>query len=282
VLHLAHPLVRAAVEHARRGADAQLRVRFRLEPAAASIAPPAPAAPTGSTAASGPAGPTAGGAPVAPAGSESVTAAAAADGMPAALREARGRRGRLAITRLRFEGVEPVERLVVTALIEGRETPLTAAEAAALLELPASDIGPFATPVAVDDAALEDAVEESLFVERVQLAREERERFARKLHQLGRSLEDQVLVLRQRRRAAAQRLERAREERDAASGMSQRRRAEQEMAAAQERIEEIDAELVRLAERRDDRYSSTRDRTLARRYAPLAVERLLAAEFVLE
>ncbi|MCP4660370.1 MAG: hypothetical protein GY856_33635, partial [bacterium] len=205
----------------------------------------------------------------------------AADGVPETLVARRGRRGRLVVTKITYRGFEPVERLRITALLEGTDAPLPEEEARALLELAPDDVPGFDPPLDVDVDDVDDAVEEELFVDQAEVSEGEQARFERMIEQIERFVDDQMLVLRHRRQEVEERVEKARRRRDAALGGEARTQAEEELAKLQSELDEIDREIARLAARQDPDYEKCRDHAHQRRNVKPAAERLLDVEFVL-
>jgi superfamily II DNA or RNA helicase len=207
-----------------------------------------------------------------------VLASSAAD----ALRRYQGRRGRLVVTKITYQGYEPEQRLVVTALLEGDDDPLPEAEARLIMSLPATTHPVFEPAIEIDPEDLEDAVEEGLFLDQSEVADAEQARFERMIEQIECYLEDQAIVLRSRRTEHEQKLVRARTQRDAALGAEDRARAERQLDQLQSELDEIESDLERLEARQDDEYERWRQQALQRRYSKPECERVLDIELVLK
>ncbi|MBL8112019.1 MAG: hypothetical protein JNK60_03980, partial [Acidobacteria bacterium] len=215
----------------------------------------------------------------APAGSVAV-AIALPDDAPAELSERRGRRGRLALLRVRYDGLEPVERLLPLALFAGDESPISAEASEALLACDLRDVPGAGT--AVPNDLFEDVIEEALFTERARVTASEAARFDRGLEQVERYLDDRLHLARGERAALERRADEARARRDGALALSARAEADAALVAASEEIETLEVEIDRLERRDDDTYRRCRDRLLERRYAPATVTRIFDTELVLE
>jgi ERCC4-related helicase len=198
-----------------------------------------------------------------------------AEGAPAGL--GKGHRGRLVLTRVRYNGFERVDRLIPTVLLEGEISPLDAGCGRWLLDQPPRDCA-FEMP----QIEIEDAIEEMIFLDQGEVSKDEQQRFDHSLEQIERSVEDQLLVLRRRLASETKSLGSAEERRDAALGSDARDEAEKRMRAIQKRIDAIEAEIERLEKRDDKDYGQWRDRAHERRYRPPEVMRILDVEFVLE
>ena len=200
---------------------------------------------------------------------------------PPQLHAARGKRGRLILTLVRYQGFERVDRLLPIAVLEDDPDPLDAACAEWLLDHAPEDCRPFQPPVALDQA-LDDAVEELLFADQNDVAAHEQQHFERSLEQIERFVEDQVLVLRRRLSAATESLRAAEDKRDAALGSDARSQAEERMRRIQSEIDEMETQIERLQRRDDPDYEKWREHAHQRRYRPPAVTRILDVEFALK
>jgi len=202
-------------------------------------------------------------------------------GASGALHARRGRRGRLAVAKVAYDGLEPVERLLVVALLEGEGAPLPPEQARALLDLVATDAPAFSPPVGVDAAALDEAISEAVFLDQAEVEPVEHERFEQALAQVERSIDDRARVLERRRDALDRRLDAARERRDAALGADARDAGTREVARIEQDLDELEAQIDRLQARDDEKYRALRDDLHRRRYAPPRVARIVEAEFEL-
>ena len=199
---------------------------------------------------------------------------------PGSLGEHRGRRGRLVVHKVLYQGFEPVEHLIPAAAFETSGEVLPPEDAAELLALDPVDSDD-ATPLDLDDEEMDDVVEEALFVHQVRISTEEQQRFDRAIAQIERFVDDKVRVHERQRRSLARRLEAALRQRDAAMGAEARSRTERQARVLQRELDELDAEIHRLQARDDDDYETWRRRAHARRYAKPRHERILDVDFTL-
>ena len=197
------------------------------------------------------------------------------DGAPAGL--VKGRRGRLVLTKVRYNGFERVDRLIPAVLLEGEASPLGGECGYWLL-----DQTPRECAIEMPEIEMEEAIEEMIFLDQAEVSEDEQQRFDRSLEQIERYVEDQLLVLRRRRAVELKSLGSAEEKRDAALGSVARDEAETRMRAIQKRIDGIEAEIQRLEKRDDKDYGQWRDRAHERRYRTPEVTTILDVEFVLE
>jgi hypothetical protein len=190
-----------------------------------------------------------------------------------------GSRGRLAVDRVRYDGFECVDRLVVAAVFEGVEDPVDTDFAKLLLTLTPRDLP--SIDLDLDDA-LADAMEQAIFIDQAEVAGEEQQSFNQHMEQIERYVEDKILVLRRRLGVAAAELQSAQEKRDAALGSDAREHAEQRIRRVQLQIEAMEAEVARLDNREDPAFEKWRDRAYQRRFRPPEIVRILDVEFILE
>lgn len=203
------------------------------------------------------------------------------DSAPLRLRLAKGKRGRLVLSLVRYEGVERVDRLLPIAVLEGDPAPLDADCAGWLLDRPPADRRAFQPPLNLEDT-LDDALEELLFADQADVAGHEQPHFERSIEQIERYVDDQVLVLRRSLAAAAETLRAAEDKRDAALGSEARGQAEERIRKVQADIDEVESEIERLQNRDDSEYEKWREHAHQRRYRPPQAARILDVEFILK
>jgi superfamily II DNA or RNA helicase len=200
---------------------------------------------------------------------------------PERLRLARKKRGRLALTLVRYAGVERVDRLLPIVVMEDESDPLDAECAGWLLEHPPADRRAFKLPLDLD-SAVDDAIDELLFADQADVGRHEQQHFERSLEQIDRYVEDQVLVLRRRLAAATEILRAAEDKRDSALGSDARDQAEERIRKAQAEIDGYEGHIERLQNRDDPEYEKWRELAHQRRYRPPETSRILDVEFDLK
>ena len=201
---------------------------------------------------------------------------------PAALRRHRGSRGRLALTRIRYDGFEPEERLRATAVFEDAKVLRPAAAALALLRQPCEDAAAFATPLKVSAAHLDEVVSEELFEEQGRVAAINQQGFEQAMAQLDQYLADRTLVLQRARRQQSRRLAAAQRRREQSVGADARTKAETHVQQLEGEIEKAERQLAALASHEDDTYQKWKRHAHQRRYAVPTGERVLSAQFVIE
>ena len=191
----------------------------------------------------------------------------------------RGRRGRLRMLKLRYPGFEPVDRLLPVVVLEDGPGGIPPQTTLRLLEGPLEAVPELES--GVSDAAIEEAVEEALFLDEREVSTLEHRLFERAISQLERFIEDRVLILKRSREQVIQRILGERRERAAATGSDARTRVEALLERSERELEALDAELRRLQSRDDDGYQRWRQHAHERRYAPPEREPILDAEFVI-
>ena len=201
---------------------------------------------------------------------------------PASLRDRRGSRGRLALTRVRYAGFEDEERLRATVVFDDAEVLRPGEAAMALLRQPCVDTEELSPPLAVSEADLDEVVEEELFEEHGRVAAVNQQSFEQSIGQLDQYLEDRMLVLRRDRQRAGDGLAAAERERDGSMGADPRAGAEARVRRLEQEVEGLDSRIAELAAREDATYRLWKTHATERRYAPPSGTRLLSAEFVIE
>lgn len=202
------------------------------------------------------------------------------DDAPNKLRDLTGRRGRLRVMKAAFEGFERVEQLVAVCVLDNGEV-LEPALGAVLLrgELRAS---PQLPASAIDDDALHDAAEETLFAIQANVDDLEQKRFERAQQQADSYVEDRVLVLQKRRLTLTTRLEYAKQRQQGATGSVARTEADAAIVSLQTSLDEVEGALTRLERRDDELFQRYQEHIQRRRYTPPKVERVFDLELVIE
>lgn len=197
---------------------------------------------------------------------------------PDVLRAHAGKRARLRLVKLSFDGFEQEELLVPVVVLADGEV-LETKIGAALLD------GTFLeteTASSVSDEVLDDATEEILFNVQSTVDEAEQIRFERASLQAENYVEDRLLVLKKRQGSLQGRLELAQQRRDGATGSEARTEAERAVLSAQTALEEVDGAIQRLEQRDDATFRRYREHIQLRRYAPPRVERLFDVDLVIE
>lgn len=202
------------------------------------------------------------------------------DDAPAKLRALVGRRGRLRVMKAAFEGFEKVEQLVPVFVLDDGEV-LEPALSAVLLRGAFRDSPPLPAS-SIDDAALQDAAEETLFSIQSKVDELEQKRFERAEQQADSYVEDRVLVLRKRRLTLTARLEYAQQRQQGATGSVARTEADAAVATLQTSLGEVEGALGRLERRDDELFRKYREHIQQRRYTPPKVERVFDLMLVIE
>jgi hypothetical protein len=200
---------------------------------------------------------------------------------PEELKCQKGSRGRMVVTRVRYEGFERTDRLVPTVMVKGQPTSLTLESVYWLFDHPLTDRAGLNPPLDIENE-LNDLIEERLFVEQADAASHEQQRFEQGVEQIERYMEDQLLVLRRRFHTAMVALRVAEDKRDTVLGSEARNQAEDRVRKIQEEIDELQVEIERIQNRNDPEYEKWRGRMHSRRYREPEITRILDVEFVLE
>ena len=127
--------------------------------------------------------------------SSAIRALVTTDPLPGMLQATAGRRAKLVVSKLRYRGLVPVDRLVVTLLPEGELDPIEDVSVGDLLDL-ALEAAPDIAPALTWDAeVLDESIEECVLNDQAEVRDAEDRVLERKLDQLDRYIEDQIVVL---------------------------------------------------------------------------------------
>ena len=201
------------------------------------------------------------------------------DGSPLASR--RGARGRYVVTKIRCEGFEPQEHLLVAALLEGENNPLPAELARACLDLQPEDHPDFEPPLSISNEDVEATVSEAVFEVQAVITQGNQDRFEQVMDQLERYVEDQLFVLRNDLEAAEMRLGECQIRRSSALASTRRDRAGREAGRIHARVEKLLAQIDQLERREDGVYQQGRASAHQKRYAQPETTIVLDVEFEL-
>lgn len=201
---------------------------------------------------------------------------------PRALLETRGRRGRMRLLKLAFDGFERTERLLPVVLLDGVAEPLPCASAEALLRAELHAVMQGEARANVSDEDIEDASEELIRRVQQEVDAAEQQRFERATFQAQRFIEDRLLVQKRRRADLVRQIEGAQARRDASVGSDARTAAETRVMQIDVQIGEVDAAIEKLERRENETFQRFHDHIHERRYRPPSVERVFEMEVSIE
>jgi adenine-specific DNA-methyltransferase len=200
-------------------------------------------------------------------------------GLPDSLAPHVGRRGRLVVTKVAYRGLEFVDHLLVTALLEGEHTPLGGLTVESLLALSMRDPDNRDVRPAIDSEILEDAVEEAVLEDQAATTSKDEDRFIRKLEQLDRYLNDQVLVLKRKQGVLERKLAEYQTRRSKAAAPSFLSKIDAEIRTMENEISRLQGKIERLQQGDDPDYQEWRSRLYERRFQKSALERIIELDF---
>lgn len=199
---------------------------------------------------------------------------------PDQLLQLAGKRGRLRVIKVSFDGFERIELLVPIFMLESGEIiPQPLAEM--LLHGTMRDSAAPLIP-AISDDALQDAADEALFSIQASVDLDEQKRFQRATQQADRFIEDRLLVLRRRRETLENKIDEARARRDGATGSAARSEAEHALVNVETALVEVDGAIERLENRDDETFQRYQEHIHQRRYTPPRVDRLFDLDLEVE
>src|SRR5262249_18977794 len=132
------------------------------------------------------------------------------------LRGHHGRRGQLVATLLSYRGIERVDHLLVTAVLDADDEPLPRGMVERLLALPTRYAG---TEVADAPQPLDDAIDVAIFADQAAMSAQEEARFEQMLRQLDHYLADQILIIRRKEARLITQIEELQQRRDRTVGV---------------------------------------------------------------
>ena len=200
----------------------------------------------------------------------------AATNAPDDLRGHIGRRGQLVATLVSYRGIERVDNLLVTAVLDSDDEPLSTGMLERLLTLPTrfADTGTAQNPQTLDDA-----IDAAVFADQAAMSAQEQARFEQMLRQLDHYLADQILIIRRKEARLNTQIEELQQRRDRTVGVQAGEATETRIAQLVREREQLAKQIVALEDGGDDEYREWRDRLFARRYSRPEVKRILDVRF---
>jgi predicted nucleic acid-binding Zn-ribbon protein len=170
----------------------------------------------------------------------------------------------------------------VTALIEGENSPLAGLTIESLMALSYRDVNQPQAPTLIEHAIMNDVIEEAVLQDQTSVASREQDQFNRKLEQIDRYLEDQILVLKRRRSALERNLAAVASKKEKAAAPSLLTTIDQSVSSFEKEVLRLDERIQRLQNGDDPDYQQWRDRLNERRFRRPSVERILEVNFRVE
>ena len=133
----------------------------------------------------------------------------------------------------------------------------------------------------LDAKALDDAVDEAVFIDQRDVEKGEQRHFEQAIGQLERFVQDKVLVCRRERLSIVEKLRYARARRDDVVGSTAREKIEAEIDRLATRDESLERRINALESREDEVYKKWREKYHKLRYEPPTVTVLFEAIFQL-
>jgi len=190
-----------------------------------------------------------------------------------------GKKGRLAMLRVRYGGFEPVELIMPILVADGVLVDLDLARE--VFELASFETCP-AIGIGVADEDLDDAIDEAMFTLEQEVGVAEEHAFKIAMQRLERYIDDRVLVLERSRSASAERLAATRERYDTAVGAAKRTSIEKTLQRLEGEAQMAEAQMAKLRARDDETYQAWRTRAYGRRYEAPEWTVILDVEFVID
>jgi adenine-specific DNA-methyltransferase len=190
-----------------------------------------------------------------------------------------GRRGRLIVTKVSYRGLESFDHLLVTALLEGQNAPLVGLTVESLLALSLRNAMLSEAPLALNQALLNDAIEEAVLEDQAASTSKDQDRFNRNLEQLDRYLDDQILVLQRKCSSLERNLEAMKNRKEKAAAPSLLTPLDRNIHSLEREMFRLEERIERLRDGEDPNYQQWRDRLYHRRFQRPVVEHVLEVDF---
>ena len=197
--------------------------------------------------------------------------------MSEGFRQLVGRCGRLVVTKTSYRGIEPVDNLLTTAVMEGGDEALSLAIVDTLLRLPVRPGDSLREGAGWQH--LEDAIDEALVADQAAVSSQEQTRFQQMLRQLDHYLADQVLLMRRKRAVLDTRIEELEKKSEKSLSPQVGQETTRQVEKLNREAKEIDRQIERLEEGGDEEYRAWRDRLFARRFQKPEIVRVLDVQF---
>jgi adenine-specific DNA-methyltransferase len=211
---------------------------------------------------------------------DSVTLLLPAEAAADELTAIRDRIGVLRVVKVEYGGFEPVERLVAGAVVEG--TPIDPTLASRLMRLSALD-GQIPQKQVENrhahDLALNDAIEEAVFLDQREIETAEQLHFEQAVGQLESFVQDKIMVCRRELKRVQEKLTAARLRRDQVVGATARERIEIEIQELALRVESLERRIQGLESREDEVYKRCKENYHELRFQPPVVTLLFEVTF---
>ena len=195
---------------------------------------------------------------------------------PDVLRDLVGRRGRLVGTLLSYRGIERVDNLLVTAVLDSDDEPLSNDVVDKLLALPVRDAD---APGSFRPEFFDDVVETTVFADQAAMSVQDQARFEQMRRQLDHYLADQIVIIGRKVARLNAQIEELEQRRRRTVGVQAGEATDARLTRLLAERSRFENEIARLEDGGDDEYREWRDRLFARRYTRPEVNRVLDVGF---
>ncbi len=196
---------------------------------------------------------------------------------PEDVRALAGRRGRLVVTRASYRGIEGVDNLLVTAVLDGENDPLPPPAIGALLASPVREVGPSLD--LQEGQALYDAIDTALLIDLVAVSDQDQARFDQMLRQLDYYLADQVQIIRRKEAGLNVQIEELEKRLRSTHGVQAGDAMKAQLESLTKERGRVEQQIADLQEGGDAEYRQWRERLVARRYSRPDITRVLDVRF---
>jgi len=188
-----------------------------------------------------------------------------------------GRRGRLVVTRASYRGIERVDNLLVTAVLDGENDPLPTPAVGVLLASPVREVGPSLD--LPEGQALHDAIDTALLIDQAAVSDQDQARFDQMLRQLDYYLADQVQIIRRKEAGLNVQIEELEKRLRSAHGVQAGDAINAQLKSLLKERGRVEQQIADLQEGGDAEYRQWRERLVTRRYSRPDITRVLDVRF---
>jgi hypothetical protein len=176
-----------------------------------------------------------------------------------------------------YRGIERVDNLLVTAVLDADDEPLSLGTVECLLTLPTRYTD--AVPEPANPRSLDDAIDTAVFADQAAMSAQDQARFEQMLRQLDHYLADQILIIRRKEARLNTQIEELQQRRNRTVGVQAGETTDTRIAQLLREREQLERKIAALEDGGDDEYREWRDRLFARRYSRPEVMRVLDVRF---
>jgi hypothetical protein len=195
----------------------------------------------------------------------------------AGLEQFSGKRGRLRVSKLKYRGLAPVDRLVVTALTEGALDPIEGLAVGDILACRIQPTDPFT--VDVEEQLFDECFEETVLEDQSEVTHEEEQIFESRLEQLDRYIEDRILILKQKQGVGLREVEELERRKTRATSPTVLSSLNDSLKKVNRDLDKLDQDIRELRLGKEPNYEAWRESLFERRFRKPDIETVVEVAF---